>query len=241
MRRILLCIITTSLIVSGLEAQGIERPFTLGVLFGPAFTVGKPESSDPDTSRFYSHLKTGFNASVTLTYRFKNSNFGIYGIGSWQRNSVDSKDFLKSSFSTNSDTASGVVNSNPLNFWKFLAGPDLKLPLGANGKCSIEFSIAAGALEANVPNFTINWYYNNGAEINYYYGGRLPLSFCYQVSSGLTYRFSPVFSLLINASYTHSEQGYNGSNFEYNGETHHYFYYYPVSSLNILAGVSYSL
>ena len=241
MRRVLTCILMTSLLVSGLNAQGVERPFTVGVMFGPAFTVGKSGSSDPDTSIFHSYLKTGFNAAITLTYRFPNSNFGIYGIGSWQRNSVDSKDFSKSSFPLNSDTASVVVNSNPINTWKFLVGPDLKLPLGSNGKCSIEFSIAGGALMAIVPNFTINWYYNNGAEINYYYGGRLPLVFCYQVSSGFNYHFSQLLSLLINASYTHSAPGYNGSNYEYNGVTHHYIYSYPVSSLNILAGISYSL
>ena len=51
-------------------------------------------------------------SAITLTYRFPNSNFGIYGIGSWQRNSVDSKDFSRSeTFHLISDTASAVVNS----------------------------------------------------------------------------------------------------------------------------------
>ena len=242
MRRILLCILITSLFVSGIHAQGVERPFTVGILLGPAFTVGKSRSSDLDNSVFYSHLKTGFNAAITLTYRFPNSNFGIYGIGSWQRNSVDSKDFSRSSFPLNSDTASAVVNSNFLSTWKFLAGPDLKLPLGSNGKCSIEFNIAAGVLMADVPNFTISWDFNGGSETSYYYGGRLPLVFCYQASAGFNYHFSKLLSLQINASYTYSTPEYNGSIFEDNsGATHYYYYSYPVSSLNILAGVSYSL
>ncbi len=241
MRRILTCILMTSLVATGLKAQVNERPFTVGVLFGPAFTIGKPGSSDLDTSIFHSYLKTGFNAAITLTYRFPNSNFGIYGIGSWQRNSVDSKDFSKSSFPLNSDTGSVTVNSDPLDTWKFLAGPDLKIPLGSSGKCSIELSIAGGALMAIVPDFTINWYYSNGSEINHYYGGRLPFVFCYQISSGFNYHFNRLFSLLLNASYTHSTPGYNGSDYEYNGVTHHYFYTYPVRSINVLAGVSYSL
>ena len=231
----------TSLLVSGLNAQKVERSFAVGILFSPAFTVGKSGSADLDTSVFHSYLKTGFNVAITLTYRFPNSNFGIYGIGSWQRNSVDSKDFSRSSFPLNSDTASAVVNSNFLSTWKFLAGPDLKLPLGSNGKCSIEFNIAAGALMADVPNFTISWYFNGGSETSYYYGGRLPLVFCYQVSSGFNYHFSKLLSLQISASYTHSTPEYNGSISEYNGVTHYNYYSYPVRSLNILAGVSYSL
>jgi len=241
MRRILTCIVMSSLLVSGLNAQQVERPFSVGVLFGPAFTVGKSGSSDLDTSTFYSHLKTGFNAAITLTYHFPNSNFGIYGIGSWQRNSVDSKDFSRSEVLLNSDTGSAIVNSNFLSTWKFLAGPDLNLPLGTNGKCSIEFNIAAGALMADVPNFSISCYYNSGSETGYYYGGRLPLVFCYQVGSGFNYHFSKLLSLLINASYTHSTPGYIGSIFEYNGVTHYHNYTYPISTLNVLAGVCYSL
>ncbi len=240
MRRILTCILVVSLIIPGLNGQHIERLFKIGVLFGPAFTVGNSGSSGPDSSILHSFSKTGFNLAATLTYRFPNSIFGIYGIGSWQRNPVNSTEFAKSRFPRYPDTASVVVYSDPLNTWKFLAGPDIKLPLGIDGKCSIEFSFGGGVLVAIAPNFTINSYYTSGSEIEYHYGGRLPLAFCYQLSSGFNYHINQLWSLVINASYTHSTPGYNGD-YEDNGVPFHYTYTYPVSSLNLLAGVSYSL
>jgi hypothetical protein len=232
-----------SLIVPGLNAQPIERPFKIGVLFGPAFTIGKSESSDLDSSLLYGSAKTGISAAITLTYRFPKSIFGIYGIGSWQRNPVDSKEFAKQYFPIDPGPVSIVVNSDPLNTWKFLAGPDIKLPLNRDGKFSINFGIGAGVLEAIAPNYTINSYYTNGytiERIDYHYGGRLPLAFCYQLSSGFNYQINRLWSLVLNASYTHSTPGYK-EDYEYNGIPFHYTYTYPVSSLNVLAGVSYSL
>jgi|GEM_PF-966404 hypothetical protein len=238
MRRILIWILVTVLIVPSVNAQRIERPLEIGVLFGPAFTVGKPGSSDADTAILHSISKTGINVAITLTYRFPNSVFGIYGIGSWQQNPVDSKEFARSRFDR--DTAIVAVHSNPLNSWKFLAGPDLKLPLGRTGKINVQISLVAGAVVAVVPDFTINSNRLNGTEVEYHYGGRLPLTFCYQLSSGINYRVCQRWSIGLNAGYTHSRPAYSGD-YEFDGVPRHYTYTYPISSLNVLAGISYSL
>jgi hypothetical protein len=232
--------LVVSIITPGLKAQDIERPFKVGVLLGPSFNIGKSGSSDLDSSSLQSAAKTGFNVAFTLTYRFPNSFFGIYGIGSWQRNEVDSKEFTKQFIPDNGNPFAIVINSGPLITWKFLAGPDIKLPLGTNGKYSIEFSLAGGALEAIAPNYTITGYHTNGSDMEYHYGGRMDLVFCFQLSSGFNYQINQRCSMVINASYSNGTPGYKQdigiNNFEY-----HYNYTYPISSLNIMAGVSYSL
>ena len=240
MRRILTCILVVSLITTGLNAQQLERPFNIDVLFGPAFNLGRSGSSELDTSDLRSTLKTGFNVAVTLTYRFPNSVFGIYGIGSWQRNEVDSKEFRKQFILTDEVPIAFVINSGPLITWKFLAGPDIKLPLGTKGKYSIEFSMAGGALEAIAPNYTIAGYHTNGSEIDYHYGGRMDLVFCYQLSSGFYYHINQRCSMVINTSYTHGTPGYK-QDYSVDANAYHFIYTYPVRALNIMAGVSYSL
>ena len=224
----------------GLNAQHIERPFKVAVLFGPAFNTGKSGSSALDSSSLQSIAKTGLIVAVNFTYRFPNSHFGIYGTGSWQRNEVNSKEFAKQYIPLDPDPVSIVVNTNPLITWKFLAGPRIRLPLGSDGKYSFEFSMAGGALEAIAPNYTITAFHTNGSDIQYHYGGRLDLVFCYQLSSGFNYQINQRCSMVINASFTHSTPGYK-QDYGVDGIEHHYIYTYPVSSLNIMAGVSYSL
>jgi hypothetical protein len=240
--------LVVSLMMTDLNAQHTEQPFKIAVLFGPACTVGKPGGSGSDTSTLNSSLKTGFNAAITCTYRFPNSTFGIFGIGSWQRNPVNSNEYAKESFSTPvsvvvySHPLSVVVYSNPLNTWKFLAGPTIKIPLGADGKLSVEFSMGGGVLIAIAPDYTINTLYNDGSgEIEYHYGGRLPTSFCYQFGSAFNYQINRLWSLLFNASYTHSTPSYYKDDIEYNGIEFQYTKSYPVRSLNLLAGISFAL
>ena len=46
--------------------------------------------------------------------------------------------------------------------------------------------------------------------------------------------------VIINAGYTHSTSVYNNDN-EYGGTSYHEAFTYPISSVNLLAGISYSL
>jgi hypothetical protein len=248
MRRLLSSIFFTSLIIPGLHAQHIEQPLSIGVLFGPAFPVGNFASSGLDSSKIQSAAKTGINIAITLTYHFPNSIFGIYAIGSWQQNSVDNKTLAKTLKPDYPDTISLVVNSNPWRMWTILAGPKIELPLDASGKCSIEFNIGGGIQQAVIPFYTITQYYmngslisyTNGSETSFYYGGSLYPAFCYQFGSGFNYHVNRLWSLTINAGYTHSTSVYNYDD-EYGGTSYHKVFTYPVSSVNLLAGISYSL
>ncbi len=240
MRKILTSIFFASLIIPGLRAQHIEQPFSIGVLFGPAFPVGKFANSGLDSSKIQSAAKTGINVATTLSYHFQNSIFSIYAIGSWQQNGVDDKAMARTLMPDYPDTISLVVNSNPWRMWTILAGPKIELPLDASGKCSIEFNIGGGIQQAVVPYYTITQYYTNGSETSFYYGGSLSPAFCYQLGSGFNYHINKVWSLNINAGYTHSTASYIYDN-EYGGTLSHVAYTYPISSVNLLAGISYSL
>jgi len=238
MRRLLTSIFFASLTISVLHAQHIEQPFSIGVLFGPAFPVGKFASTGLDSSKIQSAAKTGLNAAITLTYHFPNSIFSIYAMGSWQQNGVDTKALAKTLMSGYSDTISLAVDSKPWRTWAILVGPRVELPLDASGKCRIEFSFGGGIQQAIVPYYTITQYYTNGSDIGFYYGGSLNPVFCYQFGSGFSYHMNRFWSLTINASYTHITSVYNNN--EYGAISDNQHFVFPISSVNLLAGISYS-
>jgi hypothetical protein len=240
MKKILTSLFFTSMIISGMQAQHIEQPFSIGVLFGPAFPVGKFASTGLDSSKIQSATKTGICLAITLAYRFPNSIFGLYAVGSWQQNAVDDKALAMTLKPDYPDASSLVVNANPWRMWTLLAGPKIELPLDASGKCSIEFNIGAGIQQAGVPFYTITQYLPNESDISFYYGGSLPPAFCYQFGSGFAYHINQAWSVIINASYTHSTANYN-YDIEYGGAPIHVSYTYPISSVNLLAGISFSL
>ncbi|HSZ31708.1 MAG TPA: hypothetical protein VK772_00275 [Puia sp.] len=239
MRRLLTSLFFVLLIMAGLHAQNIEQPFRIGILFGPAFPVGKFASSGLDSSKIQSAAKTGINTTITLAYHFPNSIFGIYAIGSRQQNSVDNKALARTLTPDYPDTSSLVVNSKPWILWTFLVGPKIEFPLDASGKFSIEFNIGGGIQQAFVPDYTITQYYSNGSETGFYWGGSLYPAFCYQFGSGFNYHVNRHWSLVINASYTHSNSDHDY--FEYGSTSYPKNFNFPISSLNLLAGISYSL
>ena len=95
-------------------------------------------------------------------------------------------------------------------------------------------------MSATVPDYTLSQYYPNGSGTLYSYGGRLPVAFCYQLGTEYNYHFSSTWSLMILANYSHSTPGYHDG-YEYNGVKYQNTYTYPVSCLNLLAGITYSL
>lgn len=239
MRRLLASVFFVSLIIPGLRAQHIEHPLSIGVLFGPAFPVGKFASSGLDSSKIQSAAKTGINVAITLTYHFPNSIFSIYAIGSWQQNNVDSKALTNTLLPDYPDTISLVVDSKPWYMWTLLAGPKIELPLDASGKCSIEFNVGAGIQQAIVPYYTITQNQTNQSDISFFYGGSLSPVFCYQFGSGFNYHINPLWSLKLNASFTHGTSAYK-YDYTYGGNSFHQDFIFPISSVNLLAGISYS-
>lgn len=225
--------------MSDLQAQNIEQPFRIGILFGPAFPVGKFAGSGLDSSKIQSAAKTGINTTITVAYHFPNSIFGIYAIGSWRQNSVDNKALARTLTPDYPDTSSLVVNSKSWLLWTFLVGPKIEFPLDVSEKFSIEINIGGGIQQAFVPDYTITQYYVNGSETGFFWGGYLHPAFCYQFGSVFNYHINLHWSLMINASYTHSNAIYN-SNYNYGGPPHHEYLNFPISSVNLLAGIAYS-
>ena len=240
------CTIYLLLIIPKLYSQSPDQQFKVTLVVGASFPVGNFGRVPQNSGATQGAAKTGPSVDFSLSYHLKKSLFGIEILAGWQQNNVDNaaleqslKDFLPVGSQV-------MVKSDNWHIWKFLAGPTIELPLKLNGKTSLDLGILAGVFKTTIPG------YQYGAiSPDQSYGEfvswapvSIPLAFCYQLNAGINYRIN--YSLYL----------YGMLSFMHANAVHNFTFYldppyftmpvktsqsYPISSLNLMLGISYKL
>jgi hypothetical protein len=240
------CTIYLVLIIPKLYSQNPDQQFRATLVAGASFPVGNFGRVPQDSEATQSAAKPGPSIAFSLSYRFKKSLFGIEILAGWQQNNVNNaalEQSLKDFFPTGTQI---MVKSDNWHIWKFLVGPTIELPLKQNGKTSLDLGIIAGVLKTTIPGYEFGAISPDQREMEFvsYAPVSIPLAFCYQLNAGINYRINHSLYLSGMLSFMHAKA------------VHNYTFYldppyftmpvnasqsYPISSLNLMLGISYKL
>jgi hypothetical protein len=238
------------LVIPKLYSQNLDQQLKAALVVGPSFPVGNFGRFTQDSGTTQGAAKPGPAVAFSLSFRFKKSLFGIEILAGWQQNNVNDTALaqsLKGVFPTEYQI---IVKSDNWHIWKFLVGPTMEFPLKQNGKTNLDLSILAGVLKTTIPGHEF-WAISpagvfGARQVEFSSRGpvSIPLAFCYQLNAGINYRINR--SLYLNGmlSFMHATA------------VHTYTFYldppyytmpvsasqsYPISSLNLMLGISYKL
>jgi hypothetical protein len=234
------------LIIPKLYSQSSEQQFKATLVAGASLPVGNFGRVPQDSGATQSAAKPGPSVAFSLSYEFKKSLFGLEILAGWQQNNVNNaaleqslKDFLP--------TGSQVfVKSDNWHIWKFLAGPTIELPLKQNGNTNLDLGILAGVLKTTIPGYEFGIASPDRSQVAFvsYAPVSIPLAFCYQLNAGVNYRINR--SLYLNGvlSFMHANPVHNYTLYldpPYFTMPVKVSQSYPISSLNVMMGISYKL
>ena len=228
-----------------LDAQKQEASFQGGISLGPAFPMGKFSSTISDSGNISSSsARAGLAIQINMCYFFRHSDWGISFVAGWQENSINpgpTEQMMRRAF-PNIDHIN--IQADAWNLWKFLAGPEWKIPASANSKIRFECGIGAGILKTSIPGISMSFY--NDAQTFHGYEKiqpvSLPAAFCYQVHAGILYGVSPKLFLTGDLNFSHAAPERKYSFYldpPVNSMPVKFEETYPISSMNLLLGVAY--
>ena len=240
----ILFILCLSLSICKTYSQNTDLPFKAAISVGPSFPVGKFSNTVPDSSTFPSAAKPGPSVTVSFSYGFRHSHFGIEILGGWQQNNVN--DFaIARHLAAGMPAGSEIgVKTDNWHIWKILAGPTFEFPFTKNGKLSFECGVLGGVLKTTIPGYEIGASYSNPpiVSLQSVYKIPLPTTFCYQIDAGVTYRIAPDLLLTGNLCFMHATPTHSFTEYHdppYFQMPFHVSVPYPVSTINLLVGVAY--
>jgi hypothetical protein len=232
--------------IGKIYSQKTELPFKVALSAGASFPVGKFSDTAPDSSftQKQSAAKPGPLVTLSLSYTFKHSPYGVELLGGWQQNNVNDLAIARSLAGYLPPGSEIAVGSDNWHIWKILAGPTIQIPLTQKGKTSLAFGVLGGILKTTVPGYESSTYYGNPPIATFESFSKIPLpaAFCYQLNAGVNYPVSKAFLLTANLNFMHA------------APVHSYTYYldppyftmpvhasqsYPISTLNLLVGIAY--
>ncbi len=240
----ILFILCFSLSICKTYSQNTDLPFKAAISVGPSFPIGKFSNTVPDSSTFPSAAKPGPSVTVSFSYGFQHSHFGVEILGGWQQNNVNDLAIAR-------DLAQGLPagtetweKAGNWHIWKFLAGPTFEIPLIKNGKASFEGGVLGGILKTTVPNYVSEAYFSNPTIYTVNGVSKIPLAaaFCYQIDAGINYRITQSLSLNANLGFMHATPTHSFTEYldpPYYQMPFHVSQPYPVSTINLLVGAAY--
>jgi hypothetical protein len=230
---------------TGLYSQTQDPTCKASVLIGPAFPIGNFAANSPDSGTVHSAALPGPALSVSLSYKFRHSRYGLELMGGWQQNNVDNSMTAKS-VSESSPPGSGVyAKSDNWHIWKLLAGPLMETSLRGHEKISLECAVLAGMLKTMIPGHEVGVVYPNYSGAEFSSAAPIPFSpaFCYQLNAGVNYRLTQHLLLAGDLSFMHAAPvrafTYYQNPLFFTGPVN-VRQSYTISTLNILLGVSYT-
>jgi hypothetical protein len=240
----LLFILCFLLSICKIYSQNTDLPFKAAISVGPSFPVGKFSKIATDTNSSSSDSKPGPLVSISFSYKFRHSFFGVSILGGWQQKNVDDLAFAKFLAAVMPAGSEIAVKSDNWHIWKILAGPTFEIPLIKNGKTSFEGGVFGGLLKTSIPGFEIGTTYGNPPTVSFESVSKIPLAaaFCYQIDAGVIYRITPSLSLTGNLGFMHAKPVHSYTIYldppyyqmpVYLNES------YPISTINLLVGVAY--
>jgi hypothetical protein len=246
MNRIVTCCTIYLLLIPKLYSQNPDQQFRVGLVAGAAFPVGNFSSVPKDSSVIQSAAKPGPAVALSLSYQFKKSLFGVEILAGWQQNNVNNEaleQFVKDQLPVGSQV---FVKSDNWHIWKFLAGPTIELPMKPAGRTSLDFGILAGVLKTTIPGYEFGIASPDGSQRSFvsYAPVSIPVAFCYQLNAGINYRINR--SLYLNGmlSFMHANAVHSYTLYldpPYYTKPVNMSDSYPISTLNVILGISYKL
>lgn len=228
-----------------LYSQNFDKPFKIALNIGPSIPVGNFGSSNIDSSGKQGVAKIGPAATLSVSYRFKNSFLSVIILAGWQQNNV-SNTTLSRSLSKFYPTGTHVnVKSDNWHIWKYLAGPEIETPLANSKKISLEFGLLAGILKTTIPGYQVGIISPNLNQA--YFAAAIPMSvpvaFCYQASAGMNFRLTRSLTFNGNLNFMHATP--KKSYISHLDPPYYYFQIdgvqsYPISALNLMLGLAFS-
>jgi hypothetical protein len=239
-----LFILCFSLSICRTYSQNTDLPFKAAISVGPSFPVGKFSSTVPDSSSFPSAAKPGPLITVSFSYKFRHSLFGVRILGGWQQNNVNDLAIARH-LADGMPVGSEIgVKTDNWHIWKILAGPTFEVPFTKNRKTSFECSVLGGVLKTTIPGYEIGATYGNPPTAIFESVSKIPLpaSFCYQIDAGINYRITPSLLLTGNLGFMHATPVHSFTEYldpPYYQMPFHVSQPYPVSTINLLVGIAY--
>jgi hypothetical protein len=234
------------LIFSGLYSQTQEPSFKVSLLAGSACPLGNfANNMMSDSGTEHSAAKPGPSLTVSFSYRFRHSRYGVEAIAGWQQNNVDNFAMARTVYEHVPPGTQVYAKSDNWHIWKFLAGPRMEIPLTRDGKTGFECAALVGILKTTIPGYEVGIVYSNPSAVEFYSMApiSLPVAFCYQVKTGIYYRITPALSATSELSFMHAapvhEFTYYQNPLDINKPIH-VKQSYPISTLNFLLGISYT-
>jgi len=255
----LLCTISLLLLLSLLttrsQAQSPQpaspeksRKFFVGLSLGPSFPTGKFAGKNyQDTTAGLA--QPGPALAISGGYMFTRSIGAVLLVGG-QINKTDAGAIASGIAQRNGDTVRTEASAHNWKSARLMGGMVFKLPLTPSGKLSFQARILAGALKTSVPGYSYSMSLPAYGNFPYETGTKgdvsLNWAFCYQATTGLSWKLSKRISLVGDISYYHADT------------KHHYDHYlhfspggtfydsgpwdlkYSISSVNLSAGAEIS-
>jgi hypothetical protein len=195
MKKLVSLIISIVLSTASLMAQSIEKKWMLHLSSGPSFPIGTFGSKD-DKDTVAGWAKRGFGGNIAVGYQFTDK-LALFAVGGYSQYAQDNEPLKKQIQSTGNYTVH--VRLDDWRVIKAMLGGSYRVPISNSSSFFSISKLMAGVSKTAIPKQSGD-YYSTGPNIQ---AGsfqnskvKLPLTFAYQFSTGLTYYLDHQFALI---------------------------------------------